>query len=210
MNFVFGWIDTINQNYPCLPPFPDTENCLVWQHVEILTGVLQGLSDEMANILYNQAFRLRLNNFELPNVASIYRYAASKGIYTSDLLTMLEYDSYIYNTTKDGNSTTGQSMVCDVFVCNVWKASGIFNDINNNFDCAELTNWDDYVLTVFDPNYETTRPQQCQQADPGIPICQLAGDYNFFFNNYMLKAPYENMGNWCPGQPPNYTKPLNC
>jgi len=210
MNFLWGWIDTMNENFPCVPPYPDNSLCLVWQHIEILTGLVEKVSPPIAETFYRQAFRLRLNNTQLPDIASIYRYGVSQGIDSPTLYTMVELDSYRYNTTQSGNPAVGQSMVCDVFVCNVWKAAGIFNNINNDFNCAELTNWDDYCLTIFDPNYQTTRPPQCQAHDPTIPECQLMGNYQLAFNNYMTRDPYPHMSDHCPGQPPNYTKPSNC
>jgi len=211
MNFLWGWIDTPDSNFPCLPPFPDTDICLMWEQVEILTGVLESYAPPLAEIFYRQAFRLRLNNTQtLPDVASIYRYAASLGIDTPTLFSMVESDSFKYNTSFYGKNATGPAMVCDVFVCNVWKAAGVFDSIDSNFNCAEFTNWDAYCLDIFDPNYQQTRPLQCQQQDPNIPECQIIGDYQLAFNDYMTRTPYAHMADHCPGQPPNYTKTPGC
>ena len=32
-------------------------------------------------------------------------------------------------------------MVCDVLVCETWKAGGIFGDLADDIQCSELTNW---------------------------------------------------------------------
>jgi len=100
-------------------------------------------------------------------------------------------------------------MVCCVFVCSMWKAGGVFAaSIDNEFACSEMTNWDDYALTIFEgtPN----RPQECVTADPNNVLCQLEGKYVLNLNDYSTKAPYIHMAEKCPSLAPNYTKPDNC
>lgn len=62
-----------------------------------------------------------------------------------------ESDNWVYNTTRNGEPSVGKDMVCCVFVCNMWKAAGIFDgdDLKNNFNCAELSNWDDVNFFIF-------------------------------------------------------------
>lgn len=72
---------------------------------------------------------------------------------TTDLITIVEQDDWVYNTTRYGEPTVGKNMVCCVYVCNSWKAAGIFGD--NEVNCGEFTNWDDvsvfcYFLTLRD------------------------------------------------------------
>ncbi len=55
-------------------------------------------------------------------------------------------------------------MVCDVLVCEVWKAGGLFGNITDSIQCTEFTNFDAYSLNIFDTNYE--RPMDCVVADP--------------------------------------------
>jgi hypothetical protein len=33
------------------------------------------------------------------------------------------------------------SMVCDVLVCEVYKAAGVFGNLTDTFQCTEFTNW---------------------------------------------------------------------
>jgi hypothetical protein len=40
---------------------------------------------------------------------------------------------------SNGKPTVDKSMVCCVYVCNIWKAAGVFRDINNDFNCAEMS-----------------------------------------------------------------------
>jgi hypothetical protein len=76
------------------------------------------------------------------------------------------------------------------------------------FPSAELTNWDDYSLTIIDPKPE--RPQQCVTADPDNTLCQLVGDYTLNLNNLSSKAMFPHIAEKCPSEAPNYIKPANC
>jgi len=121
---------------------------------------------------------------------------------------MVEDDNWLYDTHRYGVPVKGPSMVCCAFVCHIWKASGVFSDIDSEVNCGELTNWDDYALTIFDSSY--VRPQECVTADPNNQACQILGEYTLNLNNYDSKAPYKHMAEHCPSFAPNYTKPANC
>jgi hypothetical protein len=197
-NFLFGWLDTLEDNYPCLPPKFDV--CLSSHFTQILGGIVDRIDPLLANKFFNQALNKRINN-NFKRTAEITEYAQSElGLTFGELLAIPEQDSWVYEQ--------GKSMVCDVFVCSVWKASGIFGDMTDQFQCTELTPRDVYSLNVFDPNY--TRPAQCVEADPNSPFCQLGGDYTLLLPGYNTKNPYPNMGNSCPGVPPVYKQPANC
>ena len=50
-------------------------------------------------------------------------------------------------------------MVCCVFVCNVYKAAGLFDAIEGGRDamnCGEQTNADVYALDIFEPDATKT------------------------------------------------------
>ena len=55
-------------------------------------------------------------------------------------------------------------MVCDVFVCELWKAAGLFGELADTIQCTEFTNFDAYTLNWFDADYK--RPSECELADP--------------------------------------------
>jgi len=197
-NFLFGWIDTANDNFPCMPP--DYNQCLTLELVMVVSGIFDRLDKWLANRMFNEAFNKRLNT-DLKTTAEIYEYAnTQEGISFGDLIVMPEQDSWVYSN--------GKSMVCDVFVCSMWKAGGLFGDLTNDFQCTELTPRDVYSMAFFDSNY--TRPQQCVQADPDSPFCQLSGAYRMTLPNWNTKQPYANMGQTCPGLPPAYPQPSNC
>lgn len=149
---------------------------------------------------------LRLNQTGKP-LEDLWMIAGKAGIPLNTLPAMVELDSYVYNTTRNGVPAMGKSMVCCVFVCNMWKAGGLFADIGGDVNCAELTNWDDYALTILDA---PARPPQCVAADPDNNLCQLLGAQTLSLNDYATKAPYAWMAQECPSEAPKYLKPANC
>lgn len=38
-NMLWGWVDTVKDNYPCVPP-DFSSKCLEWQHIEVLFPVV--------------------------------------------------------------------------------------------------------------------------------------------------------------------------
>jgi hypothetical protein len=54
-NFLWGWVDTVKDNYPCLPP--DYTQCLQWEHVEVLFGLLERILPATADLLFGQVTR---------------------------------------------------------------------------------------------------------------------------------------------------------
>lgn len=193
-NFLFGWLDTAYDNFPCMPP--NYNECLSPQAVMVASGLMNQLSPAIAQLMWIEAFNFRLDT-NLNSTADIYQAAAQKGLNFTDLITIPELDSWMYST--------GKSMVCDVFVCNMWRAGGIVGD---DFQCAELTPRDVYSMNVFDTS--SVRPSQCVQADPDLPFCQLGGDYRLELPGYNTIEPFANMGNNCPGLPPKYERPVGC
>jgi len=193
-NFLFGWIDTGANNFPCIPP--NYTECLSLEAVQVAAGLMNGISPPIAKKMWIEAFNFRLGT-ELNTTSEIFQYATQQGITFEELIDIPEQDSWIY--------PDGKSMVCDVFVCNMWRAGGIVGD---DFQCAELTPRDVYSMNVFDTNW--TRPSQCVEADPGLPYCQLGGNYRLNLPGYNTITPYANMGNNCPGIPPFYDRPQGC
>lgn len=207
-NLLFGWIDTKVDNYPCLPPH--YTQCLQWEHVPILAGAMEKLAPQVADMLFLQAFNHRVGTKGLKMADILYQYQAVMKQDSRTLPTIAEKDEWVYNTTRNGVVTQGPSFVCCVFVCNIWKASGMLSKSTdgNDFNCAELTNADDYMLNILQSN--PSRPAACQVADPDNVLCQVEGQYTLSLNDFSIKAPYPHMAETCPSLCPNYTKPLNC
>lgn len=140
--------------------------------------------------------------------ATLFQIAAQKDISPDTIPVMVEWDSYVYNTTRYGKPVKGPSMVCCVFVCNMWKAGGLFADLDDEVQCAEQTNLDDYHLNMLNPTPQ--RPADCIAADPTNPLCQLTGDYTLVLNDYATITPYANMSESCASLPPKYYRAPGC
>ena len=144
----------------------------------------------------------------LRSATEVYQAAAEKGIDLHDLPTIIERDDWLYaNTWPNGTKTRAVAMNCDVFVCRMWKAGGLFED-DDDFQCAELTNWDDYALNVL--TAPSQRPAPCVAADPGNALCQLAGKWTLTLPDLGTRKPAKNYAQACPGLPPKYERPAVC
>jgi len=201
-NFLFGWIDTPADNYPCMPP--EFDLCLSPEAVNIASGLVDRLSKAIADKMYNQALTHRVNKpwGTFNTTAQIYQYAYQQLNLTFEELVILpEQDSWIYSD--------GPSMVCDVFVCTIWKSAGLFGNLADDIQCTELTPRDVYSMNVLDTN-PNNRPQICVETDPQLPFCQLGGDYQLALPGFGTVQPYAEMNQNCPGQPPAYSRPSNC
>jgi len=176
--------------------------------MDIFFGLLDSVSPDIADMLAKQALNHRLGT-QLNNIADIFYAAHQKGLTTAELYAIPEQDSWMYNTTRNGNPAEGPSMVCCTFVCDMWKHGGLFSDIDSEVNCGELINWDVYALHEFNEDYEN-RPQVCIDNDPANVCCQLEGPYTLRFNDYNTRTPYAHMGEKCASQSPFYAKPPQC
>jgi hypothetical protein len=201
-NFLFGWVDTPNDNFPCVAP--DYTNCLTLPAVYVVAGLVDRISKPIADEMYNQALTHRVNQpwGTFNTTAQIVQYAyETLNLDFGELISLPEQDSWDY--------TDGKSMVCDVFVCSIWKAAGLFGDLADEIQCTELTPRDVYSMNFFDTN-PANRPDVCKKTDPKLPYCQLGGKYELQLPGYGTIQPYANMEENCPGIPPKYNRPSNC
>lgn len=188
-----------------MPPYPSTQ-CLTWDIVEVLFAGLERVDYDFIEEIFNQAMNIRLGTSGL-NVSDILQEADVQGIPRPQLPVIVEEDTFLYNTSRYGVQTQGLSMVCCVFVCEMWKHAGIFDEVKQQINCAEFTNWDDYTLNIFSTQ---PRPDVCTAADPNNTVCQIMGDYELILNNYNTKTEYPHMAENCPSEAPDYKKPSNC
>eukprot|EP00483_Globobulimina_turgida_P007733 UN07748 len=160
--------------------------------------------------MINPAFNKRLNvsNYSL---AEIYYKADLEGIASIDLAGIVEEDDWRYHMQKnDGSYVEGLSMVCCTFVCHMWKAGGLFDELGrDNVNCNEFTNFDDYGLAFFNANFPNERPSICKEADPNNPLCQLMGTYSVVLDKWNTIEPHAHMAETCPSHPPNYERPTD-
>ncbi|CAM9245514.1 unnamed protein product [Ectocarpus fasciculatus] len=186
---LWSWIDTIKDNYPCVPP-DYSSVCLQWELVEPLFAVIDRNIPEVSATLYNDAWNKRVGATGLAT-AEIYKAAYDLGMESNVIPTIVEEDSWVYNTTRYGEPAVGPSMVCCVFVCTMWKNAGVFGDMD--FNCGEMTNWDDYALDIFEDSYS-----------------QILGRYTLSLNNFHSKSPYPHMAETCASLAPEYAKDAKC
>jgi len=207
-NLLFAWIDTLEDNYPCLPP--DFQSCLVWDHLELFFSYVDKLVPSIGDQLFNQALNFRVGTSGL-KPADVFQRAAELGIKNGELPAIVEQDSWKYNIPRDGVPSEGESMVCCTFVCRMWEEAGIFAEIDADINCHEFTNWDVYSLDVFDVSKTSAnRPKQCVAADPDNELCQLTGQYTLRLNNFNSKSMYPHMAEKCASKVPEYAKDPKC
>jgi len=196
-NMLLCWIDTFKDNYPCLPP--DYTVCLEPESGEWLAGFADRLDKGIAELMFLLALNKRLNTTGLSVPDVLYK-ANQTGLSFQELIMIPEQDSWIY--------PTGYQMVCDVFVCSMWKHAGLFGELSDQIQCTEQTNWDVYAMNFFDINYQ--RPEVCVQSDPDSQFCQIMGNYRMYLPGYTSKDTFPDMGNNCPSLNPDYYRPPTC
>lgn len=211
-NMLYGWIDTPETNYPCLPPYDEANErfCVTWPLIECLAPFVSKFIPQ-ARQLFLPAWSVHVagNASSGLTFTELYHLAVQKGMEMSMIPAIVEQDDTLYvEDYNNGESTASVSMVCDVFVCMSWKAAGIFKEIGGNFNCVEQTNNDIYFLKVLEAPIQ--RPPQCVAADPENPLCQLMGDHQLLLPGLGLQDAYPHMQESCPGQPPLYRRPEGC
>lgn len=191
---IWAWLDTLKGNFPCLPP-DFSSNCMTWDLLELFTANVDRRIPEIGDQIWNAGLSKRLNVPENKmRTAELFQEAGKQGLTSNQVITIPEQDTWMYETTRYDQPAVGRSMVCCVFVCSTWKAAGVFGELADSINCAEQTNWDDYVLKIHEPTYR-----------------QILGDYDLILNDYNTKDFYAHMAETCPASPPNYDqKPADC
>mmetsp|Transcript_4433 Transcript_4433/g.6538 ORF Transcript_4433/g.6538 Transcript_4433/m.6538 type:complete len:296 (-) Transcript_4433:154-1041(-) len=152
-NFLYGWIDTPNDNLPVMLPI---------DFVQVAFSILERFDRNTTDIFFSAALNKRLGTTGL-NISEINAAAKEQDKTIPDLWAEVEQDGWIY----DSFYHDGESMVCSSYVAAAWKAGGIFGDIDIN--AVEFTPKDLYQLKIFNP--APTRPQACMDADPDNTWC---------------------------------------
>jgi len=186
---LWGWVDTLKDNYPCVPP-DYSSVCLTWDLVETLFGVIDRTIPEISDLMWNPAWNKRLG-VENYGTADLYELAFDQGIDAASIPAMVEQDSWTYATTRYGEPAEGKAMVCCVFAWNMWKAAGVFGDMEMN--CGEMTNVDDYSLDIFEDSYT-----------------QIMGRWTLELNRYNSRRPYPHMSETCESLAPEYEQSPHC
>jgi len=121
-----------------------------------------------------------------------------------DVMAIVEEDGWKYT----GEWHDGESMVCSSFVTAMWKAAGIFGDVYVN--AVEWGPKDVYQVDIFNKGYVDERPQQCKDADPNVPWCQLLGKYRMNFPGFSSIPAYDHMNDHCGSIAPDFNRTAGC
>lgn len=183
-NFFFGWVDTEEDNYPCMPN--SWERCLSYSLVEYVMLFLDEVVPEVANIFFGQALNHRIGASDRlgQSISETLQFARqSLGLSGRKLMTVPESDAWLYNSTKLGvpGRLMLPSQVCSSFACSTLQAAGSFERvIASNITCTEIDVWDIFSFRMFDEQrMNEGRPAACVDADPSNALCQLSGTWTF-------------------------------
>jgi len=197
-NVLWGWIDTPTGNFPW-PLHP--------QLLMVALGILEPLlaktrKPSFVNAAFGQRLGVSVEELGGLTTRGAYALARKAGVTFEKLITMPERDSWAYpNQTPSGGP--GPAMVCNVFVCRLWKAAGLFDPL---FDCSEFTPLDTYQLTALaGPGDAAAMPPACRAGNPpGSPLCQFLGKYSMSIPTVGTVEPFAGMREGCPSTPPDY------
>jgi len=209
---VSGWLDTVRDNLPC-PGGKEQNLCLEPEHFELLFHFAEKLSPVVAQVFVPMIQQRVGVPFNTTLLQAYHQAALSKNLDPIDLYSIPEETGWLYETTRDGHPVMGESMVCNDFVCNVWKAGGLFK--GKDVNCAESGVNDNYKLNIYqDPEL---RPDICKEVDPENPNCQLVGKYSLRLDSqpgvlprYNYVEPADDIFESCPSMAPDYLAPQDC
>ena len=192
-NFLFGWIDTENDNYPeDLTSRFITNIASFLSRIKITKSEIDIMLTQPLNkrlsLLLNESLKLELN--EIIDKTIDIDYPVGK------LMTIPEKDIWNYQY--------GKSYVCNTFVTEIYKQAGIFSEINDRIESTEFSPRDSYMVKIFDENWH---PKKC---DNGNNLCQIMGKYKIILPEFNTIKMYPNMNQNCPSLGPKYFRPEFC
>jgi len=191
-NFLYGWLDTANDNWPPLLP-----RALA----PVLFSVIDKLDHEFAYQSFTEGMVHRLGG-DFTTVPGATAAAAAQNMSLDEAIAIPEQDGWIYESLNP----TSESYVCSAFVAALYKAAGLFGDLEIN--ATEFTPRNVVELNFWDLDRE--RPQACIDADPDLRWCQLNGTHRMPLQYANTVEPYEHMNERCAINWPTYFKDDGC
>jgi len=211
-NMLWGWLDTANgRNFPSGSSgnvSSPLSNELLASVFSVLDPLLNPPGPQTMPSLWNGALshRLGLTPAAAANqtTAQLMALARAQKKSFGDLLAMPEQDKWEYRLADSScgrkAGCTGPAQVCNVFVCKMWRAGGMFSA---DFNCGEQAPIDTYSMALFDE--KPTLPAACKAADPmNDQFCQILGQWRLALPSYNSVKPFTNMREHCPTQSPDY------
>jgi hypothetical protein len=187
-NFLFGYIDTVNENMPdWLDLIFITTTLKVLEHI-IPSGISR---------VFYEPLNMRLGTAGL-NIEGIWEEIYKRKISMAELWAMIEQEGWKY--------PTGENYVCSAFVVKMYKAGGLFGDLPIN--STEFTPKDLYELAFFDVSGAQV-PAECKDFAPH-GYCQVTGRVHLDLGKMNWVEPYEHMAESCPTIAPDYNRKDKC
>eukprot|EP00009_Paramoeba_aestuarina_P013506 CAMPEP_0201523808 /NCGR_PEP_ID=MMETSP0161_2-20130828/20935_1 /ASSEMBLY_ACC=CAM_ASM_000251 /TAXON_ID=180227 /ORGANISM="Neoparamoeba aestuarina, Strain SoJaBio B1-5/56/2" /LENGTH=514 /DNA_ID=CAMNT_0047923025 /DNA_START=96 /DNA_END=1640 /DNA_ORIENTATION=- len=200
-NFIYTFMDTMYDNLP-RPATPDL--------MEQVFGIYEPMvPPNHKNSVYSMII-MGLNHrlgSNCQTLQCIYDIIDPMGVPLFQVVGEPEMEDWTYqNITGNCPWAECYSMVCDVFVMEMYQNAGLNLP---SFQATEMTPKDTYELAIFESNWH--RPEICVKADPDLPYCQVLGDYILQLPGFNSRTPYANMNNNCPAYAPVYMRtPVDC
>lgn len=140
-NFLYGWIDTPNDNWPRVLPK---------DFVPVAFSIIEKFDKNLTDTFFSMALNKHLKTEGL-GINELAMEAAKHNMTVSDAMAIVEEDGWKYNSMFHD----GEAMVCSAFVTAMWKAAGLF-DVPIN--AVEWGPKDVYQVDIFNKNYINERP----------------------------------------------------
>jgi hypothetical protein len=192
-NFLYGWVDTPVDNWPPLLPS---------KLVPIAFSILEHIKPDVVDIFFSQALNKRLGTEGL-KLEQIAAEAARQNMSIQDVMALVEQDGWVYHGEEPRD---GISYVCSSYVIAFYKEAGLFGDLEIN--ATEFSPKDLYQINFFKDSWD--RPQECVEADPDIPWCQLLGTYRQQFPGWNSLDVYSHMDEHCTSVAPDFYRKDGC
>ncbi|KAH3744327.1 zinc finger protein, MYND-type [Pelomyxa schiedti] len=204
--FIFGWIDTLDQNYP----LPFSGPFLFWA-LSIVDRIMPANYD----LIFGAGINQRQNNQaccprkdscpEGHSVCWSYQtsldLATQQGISFLEILAIPEQDEWEY--CSDGVCATART--CSALATDVLKHSGVFDGYA--ITASEFVPRDLYQVKL----YNTTKQAGCEYLDPELSHCQVNGELKLNLPGWNTIEPYDNMNHKCGCMPYDYIRqPSDC
>ena len=185
-----GLLDTLHDNLPCAGS--NNTFCVEPEHLEFLFSYIERVSSEASRVLKPAIMQRVGLPSDRPLVEAYYQ-AHLAGLDGRMVALVPEQDGWLYHTTGFGEPDISPVMICNVFVCNVWKHGGLFSGIENDIQCGETSVNDNYRLQVYSEEplpgtdidivllslklFKCLTSDICKVSDPENPLCQVTGKY---------------------------------
>lgn len=142
-NFLYGWVDTPNDNFPRL---------VAKELIPVVFSIFETFDKNTTENIFTLALNKHLGTHGL-NISGLDAVAASKGMNLTEAMAIVEEDGWEY----DFFYHDGEAYVCSAFVIRIWMAAGVFGDTKIN--AVEWGPNDVYMVDIFNKDYAKTKPQ---------------------------------------------------